>query len=164
MQNISFYSSPLGRILLASDSQGLSGLWFTNSRYYADTLTVNYQEKDDQYLLAAKAWLDLYFAGQEPDFTPKLRLTGTAFQNEVWLSLLEIPYGQTATYKEIAQKASVRKDHLPVQATAAVIAHNHISLIIPCHRVIGSDGSLTGYAAGIDKKKALLKLEGINLK
>lgn len=164
MQDISFYSSPLGKILLASDGQGLSGLWFTNSRYYADSLANKHQEKEDQYLQDAKRWLDLYFAGEKPNFTPKLRLKGTAFQNAVWLSLLEIPYGHTVSYKEIAQKVSEKRDHLPVRAAAAAIGRNHISLIVPCHRVIGSNGNLTGYAAGIEKKKALLKLEGIDLK
>lgn len=162
MQHISYYQSPFGKILLASDEKGLTGLWFSSDRFYADNLSKNYESKADSYLLSAKKWLTQYFAGKKPNFTPQLHLQGTAFQLKVWQALLQISYGQIATYKEIAEKVSPNAKHFPVRAVGGAIGRNHLSLIVPCHRVIGSNGNLTGYAAGIDKKIQLLKLERID--
>ena len=114
-------------------------------------------------LLAAD---DIYFSGKEPDFTVPLHFTGTAFQNEVWEILCTIPYGQTMTYGEIAKQIAVRKGllHMSAQAVGGAVGHNEISIIVPCHRVVGADGSLTGYAGGIDKKIKLLQLEKADMK
>ena len=119
-------------------------------------------EQEDEYLLDAKRWLDMYFLGKEPDFLPKLHMTGSEFQMEVWNQLLQIPYGKTTTYGTIASHC--KKEHMSAQAVGGAVGRNKISIIVPCHRVIGSDGSLTGYASGLDKKKQLLRLEGIKNK
>ena len=161
MQYISFYSSPLGRILLAADEIGLAGLWFEGQKYYALGLEKNPREQELPIFDRAKRWLNIYFSGKEPDFTVPLHFTGTAFQNEVWEILCTIPYGQTMTYGEIAKQIAVRKGlpHMSAQAVGGAVGHNEISIIVPCHRVVGADGSLTGYAGGIDKKIKLLQLE-----
>ena len=161
MQYISHYSSPLGNILLAADETGLTGLWFEGQKYFALYLDKVYKEKELPVLKRTKQWLDLYFSGKEPDFIPPLYLTGTPFQKSVWEILLTIPYGETMTYGEIAaQIAKARKiKRMSAQAVGGAVGKNPISLIIPCHRVIGSDGSLTGYAGGIEKKRTLLELE-----
>ena len=119
-------------------------------------------EQEDKYLLDAKRWLDIYFQGKVPDFLPKLHMIGSEFQLEVWNQLLQIPYGQTTTYGSIASHC--KKEHMSAQAVGGAVGRNKISIIVPCHRVIGSDGSLTGYASGLDKKKQLLRLEGIKNK
>lgn len=159
MQIVAKYQSPLGQILIASDEQGLVGLWFTNAKNYGDTLTQNRQQGDNSVLQKTKKWLDQYFSGQVPSFTPKLHLQGTPFQKSVWQALLQIPYGQTRTYQEIALQVNQDSRHLPIRAVGSAVGQNHIALIVPCHRVIGKNGSLTGYAAGLEKKKALLELE-----
>lgn len=163
MQEITYYNSPVGKILLASDDLGLTGLWLHSDRFYADNLTEDHQLGTNNYLADAIKWLDLYFAGKNPNFLPKLHLIGTNFQNQVWLALLEIPYGEVTTYKKIAEKVAGRTDHLPIRAVGGAVGRNHIALIVPCHRVIGSNGNLTGYGGGIDKKIQLLQLEGIDI-
>ena len=163
MQEIICYNSPVGKILLASDELGLTGLWLDSSRYYADNLAKDHQLGTNIYLNDAIKWLDLYFAGEKPDFLPKLHLIGTDFQKRVWRALLKIPYGEVTTYKNIAEKAIKRKDHLPVQAVGGAVGKNHIAIIVPCHRVIGHNGNLTGYSGGINKKIQLLQLEGIDI-
>lgn len=115
----------------------------------------------DEYIKSAQKWLDQYFTGQKPDFIPQLHLIGTTFQKGVWQTLLQIPYGQTFTYKQVAQSVAKDPHHLLIRAVGGAIGRNHISLMVPCHRVIGSNGNLTGYSAGIDKKVELLKLENI---
>ena len=114
-------------------------------------------------LAQAEKWLDLYFAGRRPDFTPPLHLTGSDFRLAVWKLLLEIPYGQTTTYKELARRISEQNGgrFMSAQAAGGAVGHNPVSIIVPCHRVLGTDGSLTGYAGGIEKKRRLLELEGI---
>ena len=109
----------------------------------------------------AKEWLTIYFSGQEPDFLPPVHMTGTPFQLTVWEILRTIPYGKTITYGEIAKEIAVRKGipRMSAQAVGGAVGHNKISVIIPCHRVVGTNGSLTGYAGGIDKKRKLLTLE-----
>ncbi len=147
--------SPLGGITLASDGEALTGLWFDGQKSFADTLDAEYAEKALPVFGETAKWLDLYFAGVEPDFTPKLSPRGTSFRRRVWDVLLTIPYGHTMTYGEIAQRLGCRS----AQAIGGAVGHNPISLIIPCHRVVGADGSLTGYAGGVDKKCRLLEME-----
>lgn len=159
------YESPLGGILLAADETGLTGLWFDGEKYYADNLAAEHEARDTQALGAAKRWLDVYFAGKEPDFLPPLHPIGSAFRQEVWQLLLEIPYGQTTTYGALARRLTERRGlhHMSAQAVGGAVGHNEISILIPCHRVVGTSGSLTGYAGGIDKKLSLLRLEQADL-
>ena len=159
------YDSPLGGILLAADEIGLTGLWFYGEKYFADTLPAEHTEQKAPVLTEARRWLDIYFAGKEPDFLPPLHPVGSSFRQSVWEILLQIPYGKTTTYGEIARQLA-EKQKLPrmsAQAVGGAVGHNKISIIIPCHRVVGTNGSLTGYAGGIDKKIKLLKLEGTDM-
>lgn len=162
---ISHYISPLGPLTLASDGEALIGLWFDRQKYDRATIVEgDFVENDDIAVLAeTRRWLDIYFAGKEPDFTPQLKVTGSEFKQIVAEIMLEIPYGKTTTYGEIAREVAKRqgKATTSAQAVGGAVGHNAIGIIIPCHRVIGSNGSLTGYAGGIDKKIYLLKLEGI---
>ena len=164
MKYISHYGSPLGGILLAGDENGLSGLWFDGAKYFADGLKHDAKEAHLPAFDRAKLWLDIYFSGKEPNFTPPLNIDGTPFQKTVWQLLLQIPYGHTRTYGEIAAEAARKggMEHMSAQAVGGAVGRNRISLIIPCHRVVGANGSLTGYAGGVDKKLELLKLEGID--
>lgn len=161
MQYTSKYQSPLGEIVMAADDIGLTGLWFTGQKYFALCLDKEHEEKEQPILTRAKTWLDLYFSGREPDDPLPLHFTGTDFQNQVWNILYEIPYGHTTTYGSIAKSIAEQRgiSHMSAQAVGSAVGHNPISIIVPCHRVVGSNGSLTGYAGGIDKKIALLKLE-----
>ena len=155
------YQSPLGDILLAADEAGLIGLWFEGQKYFANTLPDEQISQETEILTEAKKWLDVYFSGKEPTFTPPLHPAGSEFRQAVWQILSEIPYGQTITYGEIARKMARMKNtsHMSAQAVGGAVGHNEISIIIPCHRVVGTNGSLTGYAGGIDKKISLLELE-----
>jgi len=159
------YLSPLGNILLASDEIGLTGLWFEGQKYFANTLPDDRISQEIEILTEAKKWLDIYFSGEEPKFTPPLHPMGSTFRQEVWKILLEIPYGQTITYGEIAGKMAEIKNvsRMSAQAVGGAVGHNEVSIIIPCHRVVGTNGSLTGYAGGIDKKIALLQLENTDM-
>ena len=161
MDYIRQYRSPLGGITLASDGETLTGLWFDGQKYFGRTLDKIYQEKDLPVFKEASFWLDLYFSGKEPGFTPKLNPRGTPFQKAVWDILLSIPYGKTLSYGQIAERIAPLTDskRMSAQAVGGAVGHNPISLIIPCHRVVGSDGSLTGYAGGVDRKLRLLQLE-----
>ena len=162
MQYTSKYKSPLGNILLAADEKGLTGLWFEGQKYFALYLDKEHEEKELPVFRETKRWLDIYFTGKEPDFKLPLHFTGTSFQNEVWEILYTIPYGKTTTYGEIARLLAQKKGlaQMSAQAVGGAVGHNEISMIGPCHRVVGASGSLTGYAGGIDKKIKLLKLEG----
>ena len=155
------YQSPFGEILLAADEIGLTGLWFEGQKYFANTLPEEHISQETKVLSEAKQWLDIYFSGKDPAFTPALHPSGSAFRQAVWKILLTIPYGQTMTYGEIARKMAeeMHTDHMSAQAVGGAVGHNEISIIIPCHRVVGANGSLTGYAGGIDKKIGLLELE-----
>ena len=155
------YDSPLGGILLAADDVGLTGLWFDGQKYFARGLSNERIAQETPILTEAKRWLDIYFTGKEPDFTPPLHPIGSAFRRSVWEILLQIPYGQTTTYGEIARQLAKKQglDRMSAQAVGGAVGHNEISIIIPCHRVVGADGSLTGYAGGIGKKEKLLELE-----
>ena len=160
------YDSPLGTITLASDGNAIVGLWFDEQKYFADTLDSKFEEKPLLIFDEADRWLDIYFSGNDPDFAPKLNMRTTAFRKSVWDILLTIPYGQTMTYGQIAEIVAARTKlrRMSAQAVGGAVGHNSISLIIPCHRVVGADGSLTGYAGGIDKKVKLLTLEGADMK
>ena len=182
MHSICHYSSPLGGITLACDEEGLTGLWFDGQKYFGSGILKDedlkreaskgegledgrVQEKADRknqpVLKQTVKWLDIYFSGREPDFTPPLHLTGSEFRVAVWEMLLKIPYGQTTTYKELAGRIAEQRGikTMSAQAVGGAVGHNPISIIVPCHRVLGTDGSLTGYAGGIDKKNSLLTLE-----
>jgi len=161
MQYTMDYQSPLGKLLLAADDSGLTGLWFDGEKYYADSLDKEHEAKETSILTEAARWLDIYFSGRDPGFMPPLHTEGSAFQEEVWEILLGIPYGQTVTYGEIASQIAEKRGmaRMSAQAVGGAVGHNEISIIIPCHRVVGTDGSLTGYAAGLKKKIFLLKLE-----
>ncbi len=161
MTFLQHYNSPLGGILLAADEIGLTGLWFDGQKYFARDLPAEHVEQNTPVLSEAKRWLDIYFTGREPDFTPPLHPIGSVFRQSVWEILLQIPYGQTTTYGEIARQlaAKLGLPRMSAQAVGGAVGHNEISIIIPCHRVVGTSGSLTGYAGGIDKKVKLLELE-----
>ena len=159
------YASPLGGITLSSDGEALTGLWFDGQKYFAETLSPEREERSLPVFEEAARWLDIYFGGREPDFTPPLRPKGTAFRKAVWDVLLSIPYGQTVTYGEIAERLA-RQSGVPrmsAQAVGGAVGHNPISIIVPCHRVIGADGRLTGYAGGLERKARLLELESGSL-
>ena len=161
MQYISHYRSSIGNILLAADEIGLTGLWFEGQKYFALHLDKEHEEKEIPIFEKVKEWLDIYFSGKEPDFTVPLHFTGTDFQNEVWEILCTIPYGQTMTYGGIAERIAALSgvSRMSAQAVGGAVGHNKISIIVPCHRVVGTNGSLTGYAGGIERKMKLLSLE-----
>ena len=156
------YLSPLGPITLASDGEAVTGLWFVGQKYYPSHLDDECQNDSLGVFTQTKQWLDIYFSGRAPDFMPPLRAAGTAFQKEVWAILSAIPYGKTRTYGDIAGELAQKRGlpHMSAQAVGAAVGRNPISILIPCHRVVGQTGSLTGYAGGMDKKQALLRLEG----
>lgn len=160
---IDHYDSPLGGITLAGSEEALTGMWFDGQKYFGAGLPKRCEEKELPVFADAKRWLDLYFCGTEPDFTPKLCTAATPFRRTVWDILLSIPYGKTMTYGEIAAVVAKQRgmQSMSAQAVGNAVGHNPISLIVPCHRVVGSNGSLTGYAGGIEKKAALLKLERV---
>ena len=153
---LTHYASPLGPILLAADETGLTGLWFEAQKYFPSFSGVEYQEKETPVLTETVRWLDVYFSGKDPGFLSPLHPQGSPFRQTVWDILLTIPRGQTMTYGEIARRLGVHS----AQAVGGAVGHNPISILIPCHRVVGSDGSLTGYAGGFDRKTRLLQLEG----
>ncbi|MDR2900185.1 MAG: methylated-DNA--[protein]-cysteine S-methyltransferase [Treponema sp.] len=159
----SWIHSALGKLLLASDGTHLTGLWLEGQKYFATSLTDESTEKPDLPLFAAtQRWIDDYFAGKKPAISAlPLAPAGSDFRKAVWDILCTIPYGQTITYGEIAKKVATQRNesHMSSQAVGGAVGHNPISIIIPCHRVVGANGSLTGYAGGIDKKIKLLELE-----
>lgn len=163
MHYVDHYASPLGGITLAGNGQELTGLWFDGQKYFGKVQ--EYEEKALPVFTVTKRWLDLYFSGSVPDFTPPLRIETTPFRKAVWEILLTIPYGKTMTYGEIAEKIAAQRGmaHMSAQAVGGAVGHNCISLIIPCHRVVGTNGSLTGYAGGLEKKIKLLTLEKADL-
>lgn len=169
------YDSPIGRITLASDGESLIGLWIEGQKYELghlekelkkEGLTVaDIPRRDLPVFKETCRWLDLYFQGKDPGFTPKLNPGGSAFRRLIGEIMLEIPFGQLMTYGEIAKEAArrMKKETMSSQAVGGAVGHNPISIMIPCHRVVGTNGSLTGYAGGVDKKVFLLKNEGIDL-
>ena len=153
------YPSPVGRITLASDGEALVGLWIEGQKYFASTAGEMMFKEDLPVFNKAKLWLDRYFAGEKPASAElPLAPAGGEFRQRVWKALLDIPYGETMSYGEIAR----RLGNSSARAVGGAVGHNPISIIIPCHRVIGSNGSLTGYAGGIDKKVFLLEREGVD--
>ena len=161
MNNTFHYTSPLGGITLASDGKALTGLWFDGQKYFPHKLVEESSEAELPIFTQTCNWLDIYFGGKKPSFTPPISLHTTPFRKAVYDILLTIPYGQTMTYVEIANIIANQQgaEHMSAQAVGSAVGHNPISIIIPCHRVVGADGSLTGYAGGLDTKTALLKLE-----
>ena len=161
------YSSPFGDMLLAQKDGALVGLWFEGQKYYGAAISEAVPKDDDKTSVKVKRWLDRYFAGQKPDAAElTLAPAGSDFRQAVWAVLRKIPYGKTISYGDIARTLAKRKGFMQVSARAVggAVAHNPVSVIIPCHRVVGSDGKLTGYAGGIDKKIKLLELEGVDVK
>jgi len=162
------YSSPVGELTLAAGEDGLKGLWIESQKYFGASLDASMEPVDpseNTHLNDAIVWLDDYFAGNNPPIDSLvLAPIGSEFRQIIWKLLCEIPYGQTRTYGELAQEAARRmgKEKMSAQATGGAVGHNPISIIIPCHRVVGASGSLTGYAGGISKKLSLLKLEGVD--
>ena len=160
------YKSPIGDLLLASKDNKLIGLWIEGQKYYMSNFLEEMKENDnDKTLLKAKKWLDRYFNKEKPSIKElELNPMGSEFRQAVWKILCEIPYGKVTTYKEIAEEIAEQKgiDKMSAQAVGGAVGHNPISIIIPCHRVVGTNGDLTGYAGGIDKKKYLLEHEKNN--
>ena len=156
MDYISHYNSPLGRITMGSDGEALIGLWFDDQKHFGANLEKEQRQQDDLPIFdLTRQWLDIYFSGKAPQFTPPLQIRASDFRKQVWKQLLNIPFGQTTTYGEIAKSLGGSS----AIAVGGAIAHNAISLIIPCHRVIASDGNLRGYAGGLDRKRWLLEME-----
>lgn len=155
------YHSPLGILTLASNGSDLIGLWFNGQKHFGSVLSEEYQEKEVPPFPETRRWLDIYFRGSNPGFLPPLHLSSTAFRRDVWKLLLTIPYGQTMTYGEAAKKLASQQgvSAISPRAVGNAAGHNPISIIIPCHRIIGAHGKLTGYAGGIERKQALLTLE-----
>ncbi len=168
MVYITNYNSLVGNLLLASKNGYLIGLWIENQKYYFGNIKEKIIKKDNlEVFRKTKDWLERYFNGEKPTIHElKLNPKGTKFQKQVWQALEEIPYGKVTTYKEIAIKVAtkMKKDKMSSQAVGNAIARNPIGIIIPCHRVIGTNGKLTGYAGGIEKKEYLLKHEKISIK
>ena len=165
MQYTTTYQSPLGKLLLAADKTGLTGLWFEGEKFYADSLDPEHEERDIPVFDDVRRWLDIYFSGREPDFTPPIHMIGSDFRRSVWKLLQDIPYGETITYGALAKQIAGERGlkQMSAQAVGGAVGHNEISIIVPCHRVVGSDGSLTGYAGGIQRKIGLLTLEGADM-
>ena len=161
MEYTHHYDSPLGGITMASDGESLIGLWFDGQKYFADTIGDNCRDISLPVFEQTAKWLDIYFSGKKPNFTPPLIMKTTAFRKRVWEIMLTIPFGKTMTYGEISSIIAKERgiSQMSAQAVGGAVGHNSISLIIPCHRVVGTNGSLTGYAGGIDKKIKLLKME-----
>lgn len=151
--------SPLGNLLIASEEEYVTGLWFEGQKHFGTTLQNNQREGTNEAIRLTEKWLEIYFKGEIPDFTPPLKLKGTEFRKKVWKALLDISYGQTAAYSDIAAKLG----NTSARAVGGAVGLSPISIIVPCHRVIGKNGSLTGYAGGIKKKKELLKMERVKV-
>jgi methylated-DNA-[protein]-cysteine S-methyltransferase len=163
MDAICTLSSPMGPLHLAADGTALTGLWMEGQKYFAATLTGREQTVELPVFDETRRWLDAYFAGETPGPLPLLAPRGSAFRQEVWKLLLKIPRGETTTYGALAECLRARGVAASAQAVGGAVGHNPISILIPCHRVVGSGGSLTGYAGGLDKKRMLLELEGADL-
>ena len=166
MEYVTHYDSPLGAMTMASDGAHLIGLWFDGQKYYASTLVQDCEERDNLPIFEeTRRWLNIYFNGGIPDFTPALLLRGNDFRQRVWEILMTLPYGRTMTYGDIARIIAREKGlkTMSAQAIGGAVGHNPISLIVPCHRVVGANGSLTGYAGGIERKLWLLEMERIIL-
>lgn len=163
----------MGDLILAGNEDGLAGLWIDGQKYFAELKTPSNKKEEEiiedssqQIFVDTKKWVDSYFSGEKPPISQlKLAPKGTAFRQAVWDILCGIPYGETTTYGEIAKQMAKKMNRptMSSQAVGGAVGHNPISIIIPCHRVVGTNGSLTGYAGGIDKKVKLLEHEGVDL-
>lgn len=163
MYYVSKYHSPIGTITIASNGHAVTGLWFYGQKYYADTPDGAYVEQFCPVLNETMRWLDVYFSGKSPDFLLPLEMHGSPFRTAVWELLRGIPYGQTVSYGQIAKMLEERTGkRVSAQAVGGAVGRNPISIIVPCHRVLGANGNLTGYAGGIDMKLYLLKSEGVD--
>ena len=163
---IDFYESPLGHVLLAGDDEGLTGLWFTEgSRHPGQGLKKDAVPRKTDYFEQTKEWLNIYFTGRDPGFTPKIHLVGSKFRNRVGEIMCEIPFGNTVTYGQIAEQIAKERgiQRMSAQAVGGAVGYNPICIIVPCHRVVGANGNLTGYGGGIMRKQALLTLEGVDM-
>jgi methylated-DNA-[protein]-cysteine S-methyltransferase len=156
MEYICEIKSPVGMLTVSSDGNNICGLWIEGQKYFAKTLDKDVSEQNLPVFDSVMKWLDIYFSGKNPDFTLPLMPAGSNFQKSIWNNLCEIPYGKTITYGEIAINACTA-----ARAVGSAVGHNPISILIPCHRVVGKNGSMTGYAGGISKKIQLLRFEGI---
>ena len=156
--------SPLGPLTLASDGAAITGLWLAGQKYFASTLDIHASPAPDLPVFGqAAAWLAAYFTGAPLPAMPPLAPSGSPFRQAVWALLRKIPYGATTTYGALAQALRARGIAAAPQAVGGAVGHNPISILIPCHRVVGSDGSLTGYAGGVANKQFLLELEGVDM-
>lgn len=164
MRYVGYYDSPLGRLTMISDGEALISLLYLHQKYYAKCVGNDYEVKETPAIRKTREWLDVYFAGKIPKFTPPMKLEGTPFQMQVWDILKTIPYGEVVTYGAIAKQIAEAKgiERMSSQAVGGAVSHNPIAIIIPCHRVIGTDGKLTGYAGGLQRKTQLLDLEKNN--
>lgn len=153
------YDSPLGEMVLACDEVGLTGVWFVGQKYYPEK--ASFQFVSHTFLTQTAQWLDEYFKGLKPAYLPPLHLRGSDFQLEVWSLLCEIPYGEQISYSELGRKIAAQRglSSMSAQAVGGAVGHNPISILIPCHRVVGANGSLTGYAGGLNRKEWLLRWE-----
>ena len=165
MQYTAAYQSSVGDVLLAADETGLTGLCFEGEKFYALSLDPEHEERETPIFAITRRWLDIYFSGHEPDFMSPVHMIGSEFRRCVWELLLQIPYGTTVTYGDLARQVARRRGlrRMSAQAVGGAVGHNEISIIVPCHRVVGTNGSLTGYAGGVDKKRRLLELEGVDM-
>lgn len=161
------YASPIGNIMLASDGKNIIGAWIDGQKYFAQSIKSELIETDDlETFKLTKIWLDRYFAGEQPDISElSLAPQGNDFRQEVWEILKSIPYGEVITYGDIAKQIARRhgKQKMSAQAVGGAVGHNPISVIIPCHRVVGAGGNLTGYTGGINLKIKLLEHEGVDM-
>jgi len=166
MSFVCHYPSPLGSLTLVSDAEFLTGLFFDDQKQAFDNLLVECDDKLLPIFEKTYSWLDRYFSGVNPGQVPPIRFSGSLFQVMVWKILQQIPYGCVMTYGQIARIIAAQKHILKMsaQAIGGAVGHNPVSLIVPCHRVVGAYGSLTGYAGGLDRKEKLLRIEGIDLK
>lgn len=164
MYYLSNYSSPIGKIVLFSDDNFLIGLWFENQKHFASTLSYPFSNEENWIIKQAKKWLDLYFSNQKPNFNVPIKFIGSEFQKEVWTELLNISYGYSVSYGDIAKNISYKNQAKKIspRAIGSAVGKNPISIIVPCHRVLSKNNKLNGYAGGLDRKKYLLQLENIS--
>ena len=163
MIQTAFYDAPYGRYVMAAEDGALTGVWLEGQKYFPSGLPER-SDRESEIFAHTRRWLDAYFSGRQPDVSAlPMAPRGSAFAQSVWQLLLEIPYGQTVTYGELAKRLAERRGlaQLSAQAVGGAMGHNPISIIIPCHRVLGAKNQLTGYAGGLDVKTFLLKLEGV---
>lgn len=158
-------ASPLGEITLRSDGEALTGLWFADDKHYGAKDIAGAALVDLDVFMQAEEWLAEYFAGREPKVSVPLKLQGSEFQMQVWRLLQDIPYGRLVTYGDIAKKIAAQKGlaRMSAQAVGGAVGHNPLCVIVPCHRVVGANGSLTGYGGGMWRKVRLLELEKVDM-